>query len=61
MEQELGLTALFNEHLAGLGSAILGLFHIHPENAARPWENWLVMELLVIALLMITEIGRAHV
>ena len=54
MEQELGLTALFNENLAGLGGAILGLFHIHPENAARPWENWLVMELLVIALLMIT-------
>ena len=54
MEQELGLTALFNEHLAGLGGAILGLFHIHAENAARPWENWLVMELLVIALLMIT-------
>jgi F-type H+-transporting ATPase subunit a len=54
MEHELGLTALFNDYLAGLGTAILGIFQVHPENAARPWENWLVMEILVVALLMIT-------
>jgi F-type H+-transporting ATPase subunit a len=54
MEHELGLTALFNDYLAGLGSALLGIFHIHSENPARPWENWLVMEILVVALLMIT-------
>jgi len=51
-EHELWLTALFNDHLAGVATAILGLFNIHAENAARPWANWTVMELLVVALLM---------
>ena len=54
MEQELGLTRLFNNFLAGPANAILGMFNITAENAARPWQNWLVMELLVVALLMIT-------
>jgi F-type H+-transporting ATPase subunit a len=51
-EHELWLTALFNDYLAGVATAILGLFNIHVENQARPWANWLVMELLVVALLM---------
>jgi F-type H+-transporting ATPase subunit a len=54
MEHELGLTALFNDHLAGLGNSILGLVHLTAKSPARPWENWVVMELLVVALLMIT-------
>ena len=52
MENELGLTALFNDHLAGLGNAILnmaGMTAAHPE---RPWENWIVMEILVVAILV---------
>ena len=53
MEHELGLTALFNNFLGGLGRAIYGLLHVHMENPERPWENWLVMEILVVALLMI--------
>jgi F-type H+-transporting ATPase subunit a len=53
MEHELGLTALFNNYLAGAGRALYGLFRMHTENPERPWENWLVMELLVVALLMI--------
>ncbi len=53
MEQELGLTTLFNDYLAGLGNAILGLFRITPEHPLRPWENWIVMELLVVALLVV--------
>jgi F-type H+-transporting ATPase subunit a len=53
MEHELWLTALFNDHLAGLANAILGLFHVTAEHPARPWENWIVMELLVVAILMI--------
>lgn len=54
MEHELGLTALFNDYLAGLGNAILAIFRLTAPNSARPWENWLVMELLVVAVLMIT-------
>jgi F-type H+-transporting ATPase subunit a len=54
MEHELWLTALFNDHLAGLANAILGLFHVHAENPARPWENWIVMELLVAAILIVS-------
>ena len=52
-EHELWLTAWFNDHLAGLANAILGLFHMTAENPARPWENWLVKELLVVAIMMV--------
>jgi F-type H+-transporting ATPase subunit a len=52
-EHELWLTALFNDHLAGLANAILGLFHITAEHPQRPWENWLVMELFVFALVLV--------
>ncbi len=54
MEHELAITALFNDYLAGLANAILGMVGMTAENAARPWQNWLVMELLVVALLMVT-------
>jgi F-type H+-transporting ATPase subunit a len=53
-EHELALTALFNEYLAGPANAVLGAFGIKAEHPNHPWENWLVMELLVVALLMIT-------
>ena len=52
-EHELWLTALFNDYLAGMANAILGLFNVHATNPARPWENWIVMELLVVAILMV--------
>lgn len=51
-DKELGLTALFNDYLAGPTNALLGLFHITAKNPARPWENWIVMEILVAVLLM---------
>jgi F-type H+-transporting ATPase subunit a len=51
-EHELALTALFNEHLAGPANAILNMVGIPAEK--HPWSNWLVMELLVVALIMIT-------
>jgi F-type H+-transporting ATPase subunit a len=54
MEQELGLTTLFNNYLAGLANAILSLFHVTAEHPGRPWENWIVTELLVVVLLMLT-------
>lgn len=52
MEHELGLTALFNNYLAGPANAVLRMFNLPASE--RPWENWLVMEILVVALLMIT-------
>jgi F-type H+-transporting ATPase subunit a len=51
-EHELALTALFNEHLAGPANAVLGLFGIAAEK--HPWSDWLVMELLVVVLIMLT-------
>jgi F-type H+-transporting ATPase subunit a len=52
-EHELALTALFNEHLAGPANAILRMVGTAAENPAKPWTNWLVMEILTVALLMI--------
>src|SRR5271170_1836619 len=53
-EIELALTALCNEYLAGPANAILGVLGIKAANPAHPWQNWLVMELLVVALIMVT-------
>ncbi len=52
MEQN-WLTALFNKYLAGVGNGILAFVHRTAANPARPWETWLVMELLVVVLLML--------
>ncbi len=52
-EHELWLTKLFNDYLAGLATSILNLFKLTAENPARPWQNWVVMELLVFALLIV--------
>lgn len=53
MEHELWLTAQFNEYLAGLANAILGIFTVHAKDPSHPWENWIVCELVVVALLML--------
>jgi F-type H+-transporting ATPase subunit a len=50
--EENWLTAIFNDHLAGLANATLGLVGIKANDPAHPWETWLVMEILVVALLM---------
>ena len=47
------LTAIFNEHLAGLANAVLGWFNIQAADPKHPWETWLVMELLVVAILIV--------
>jgi F-type H+-transporting ATPase subunit a len=52
-ENELWLTAFFNEHLAGVANSILGVFGIMAKDPAKPWENWIVMELLVVAILLV--------
>jgi F-type H+-transporting ATPase subunit a len=53
-EHELWLTAWFNEHLAGLANAILGIFNLQAKDPSHPWENWIVCELVVVAFLMVT-------
>ena len=49
-ESELWITKLFNDYLAGLGNAALGLVGMH---ARRPWANFVVMELLVALILVV--------
>ncbi len=52
-EHELWLTKIFNDHLAGPANSILTLVRVEAENPQRPWANWLVMELLVVAILVV--------
>ena len=50
-EHEIWLTRFFNDHLAGPGNLLLGLFRQAP--AERPWANFIVMQLLVFAIIVI--------
>ena len=52
-EHEIWLTRLFNDHLAGLGDWLLGLVRVHAENPARPWANFITMQLLVAAIIIV--------
>lgn len=55
------LTAIFDKYLAGAANAVLGLFNMRAQDAAHPWETWLVMELLVVAILVVTvAFVRSH-
>jgi len=47
------LTALFNDHLAGLGNFFLGLVGEHAHDPARPWTVPVTMEILATVLVMI--------
>jgi len=51
MEPELWITKLFNDHLAGLGNSLLGIVGAHAD--ARPWANFVVMQLVVVLFLMV--------
>ena len=51
--KELWLTAWFNNHLAGAANWILNTFGMTAAHPERPWQNWIVMELLVVAILMV--------
>ena len=50
-ETELWFTKLFNDHLAGLGNAFLSLVGMHAE--ARPWANFITIQILVAAIIII--------
>jgi len=51
--EENWLTAFFNRHLAGVAHGLLGLVHRKAADPLHPWETWLVMEILVVAILMV--------
>jgi F-type H+-transporting ATPase subunit a len=51
MSEEIWLTRLFNDYLPGLGNMLLSLFH-QPTDA-RPWANFIVMQLLVVAIIVV--------
>jgi F-type H+-transporting ATPase subunit a len=50
-EPELWITKIVNDHLAGLGNSLAGLAGFRPE--PRPWANFIVMEILVAAIIMV--------
>ncbi len=47
---ELGITKLFNDNLAGLGNWFFSL--VGWEAVARPWTNYIAVEILVVLLLL---------
>ena len=49
---EAWLTVLFNHYLAGLGNWLLALFRQTAENPAEPWQDFMVMQ-IVVALILI--------
>lgn len=52
-EHELWLTALLNDHLAGAGNAMLSWVGARAKNPARPWSNFIAMELLVALVIVV--------
>jgi F-type H+-transporting ATPase subunit a len=50
---EAWLTKLFNEHFAGVGNSLLALVRQKAENPAEPWADYMVMQLLVAAILIV--------
>src|SRR5437867_379236 len=52
-EHEIWLTRLFNDHLASLGSSILSIFRVEAEHPARPWTNFITMQILVAAIIIV--------
>src|SRR5438876_4409734 len=52
-EHEIWLTGLFNDHLAAWGSWLLSRANVHAENPARPWANFVTMQLLVAVIILV--------
>jgi len=53
-EHELWITALFNQYLAGPANSILTLAGMPAADPAKPWANFVAMQFVVIAVLMVT-------
>ncbi len=45
-------TILFNKYLAAPADAVLDAVHVN-HNPAHPWPNWLTMEILVVAIMVV--------
>jgi len=56
MHHELWITAFFNDHMAGVASAILNAVGVAAENPARPWNNFTSMEILVALVLIVVTL-----
>ncbi len=54
---ELWFTALLNKYLAAPAGALLQAVGFHMEDPAKPWSNYMAMEVLVIALLMLAAVA----
>ena len=52
-EAELWTTVLFNRFLAAPLDAFLNAIGQPPADPAHPWENWLTMEILVVAIILV--------
>ena len=50
-ETELWITKLFNDYLAGVGNTLTGIAGM--ANQARPWANFVTMQLLVAAIIVV--------
>ena len=50
-ETELWITKLFNEQIPGVGNTLIGLVGMPPQ--ARPWANFVTMQLLVAAIIIV--------
>jgi F-type H+-transporting ATPase subunit a len=50
-EKEIWITRIFNDHLSGPGNSLLGMVGMRGE--ARPWVNYITMELLVAAIIVV--------
>jgi F-type H+-transporting ATPase subunit a len=52
-EHEIWLNRLFNDHLAGFGDWLLSLARVHAEHPARPWTNFITMQIVVAAIIIV--------
>ena len=50
-ETEIWLTKIFNDYIPGVGNAFLGIVGVPAQ--ARPWANFVTMQLLVAAILVV--------
>jgi F-type H+-transporting ATPase subunit a len=52
-EHELWITALLNRYLAGAANTVLSLLRVHVEEPAKPWANFVAMQVLVALIFII--------
>jgi F-type H+-transporting ATPase subunit a len=51
--EELWITSLFNQFLAGPANAVLALIGRKSQDPAHPWSDWMVCEILVVLFVVI--------